>query len=198
MASATLRLRLENILDRGQHAGETENHEHEADPARPAHLPGQDEQHAADHEAEHAMRREPISPDREESGDGHALGARLLLGPDEEERPAGQRRAHEKDQPFVGSHIGPFVELSGMEAEAYTKNEGAWSLDRRVPLAVILTIAMQTGAALLWAGAAAERLTALEARTERIGELVERTARLEEQTKAANASLARIEERLGR
>jgi len=85
-----------------------------------------------------------------------------------------------------------------MEAEAYTKKEAAWVLDRRVPLAVILTIAMQTGAALLWAGAAAERLTALEARTERIGELVERTARLEEQTKAANASLARIEERLRR
>lgn len=85
-----------------------------------------------------------------------------------------------------------------MESEAYTKMAPAWSLDRRVPLAVILTIAMQTGAALLWAGAAAERLTALEARTERIGELVERTARLEEQTKAANASLARIEERLGR
>ncbi|MEW6089454.1 MAG: hypothetical protein AB1647_00840 [Pseudomonadota bacterium] len=85
-----------------------------------------------------------------------------------------------------------------MEAEAYTKKEAAWVLDRRVPLAVILTIAMQTGAALLWAGAAAERLTALEARTERIGELVERIARLEEQTKAANASLARIEERLGR
>jgi hypothetical protein len=88
--------------------------------------------------------------------------------------------------------------MSGMEAEAYTKKEAAWVLDRRVPLAVILTIAMQTGAALLWAGAAAERLTALEARTERIGELVERTARLEEQTKAANASLARIEERLRR
>lgn len=85
-----------------------------------------------------------------------------------------------------------------MEAEAYTKKEGAWALDRRVPLAVILTIAMQTGAALLWAGAAAERLTALETRIERIGELVERTARLEEQTKSANASLARIEERLGR
>ncbi|MFN3626693.1 hypothetical protein [Parvibaculum sp.] len=85
-----------------------------------------------------------------------------------------------------------------MEAEAYTKKEAAWVLDRRVPLAVILTIAMQTGAALLWAGAAAERLTALEARTERIGELVERIARLEEQTKSANASLARIEERLGR
>jgi hypothetical protein len=88
--------------------------------------------------------------------------------------------------------------MSGMEAEAYTKKEAAWVLDRRVPLAVILTIAMQTGAALLWAGAAAERLTALEARTERIGELVERIARLEEQTKSANASLARIEERLGR
>lgn len=85
-----------------------------------------------------------------------------------------------------------------MEKEAYTKKEPAWSLDRRVPLAVILTIAMQTAAALLWAGAAGERLTALEARTERISELVERTARLEEQTKSANASLARIEARLGR
>lgn len=78
------------------------------------------------------------------------------------------------------------------------KSEIRWSLDRRVPLAVILTIATQTAAALLWAGAAGERLAALELRTERIGELVERTARLEEQTKSANASLARIEARLAR
>jgi len=71
-----------------------------------------------------------------------------------------------------------------------------WAIDRRVPLAVILAILMQSAAALLWAGAANERLAGLEARTARIGELVERTARLEEQTKAANAALGRIEERL--
>lgn len=82
--------------------------------------------------------------------------------------------------------------------KAKMKNQTAWSLDRRVPLAVILTIATQTAAALLWAGAASERLAALETRTERIGELVERTARLEEQTKAANAALGRIEARLVR
>lgn len=90
-----------------------------------------------------------------------------------------------------------------MKEQAYTKEEAmsgreAWAIDRRVPLAVILTILLQSAAALLWAGAANERLGALEARTERIGELVERTARLEEQAKAANAALARIEERLGR
>ncbi|MAM95341.1 MAG: hypothetical protein CMI61_12050 [Parvibaculum sp.] len=71
-----------------------------------------------------------------------------------------------------------------------------WAIDRRVPLAVVLAILMQSAAALLWAGAANERLAGLEARTARIGELVERTARLEEQTKAANAALGRIEERL--
>src|SRR5690606_32081207 len=72
--------------------------------------------------------------------------------------------------------------------QAKMKSETRWSLDRRVPLAVILTIATQTAAALLWAGAAGERLAALELRT----------ARLEEQTKSANASLARIEARLAR
>jgi len=74
-----------------------------------------------------------------------------------------------------------------------------WALDRRVPLAVIVTSPpCESAAALLWAGAANERLAGLETRTERIGELVERTARLEEQAKAANAALGRIEERLGR
>lgn len=85
-----------------------------------------------------------------------------------------------------------------MKEASYTKEAPVWATDRRVPLAVIVTILMQSAAALLWAGAANERLGTLETRTERIGELVERTARLEEQAKAANAALGRIEERLGR
>jgi hypothetical protein len=197
MASGTALLRTDDIPRRSRKTNKAEHDEQEAQ-ARPAHLPGEQHQHAPDHEAEHAMRRELIALDREEGGHGYALVARPFLGPDEEERPAGQRRAHENDQPFVGSHVGSSMEVGGVEKEAYTKREPAWSLDRRVPLAVILTIAMQTAAALLWAGAAGERLTALEARTERIGELVERTARLEEQTKSANASIRASEARLGR
>lgn len=82
---------------------------------------------------------------------------------------------------------------------AYTKDgERAWHLDRRVPIAVIVTLLLQSAAALVWAGAANERLSTLETRAVRIDEMVERTARLEERAKAANAALMRIEERLGR
>lgn len=73
-----------------------------------------------------------------------------------------------------------------------------WKLDRHVPVALVLTIVLQTGAALLWSGAAAERLSALEMRSSRTDEVVERTARLEEQSNAMRASLARIEEKLDR
>jgi len=73
-----------------------------------------------------------------------------------------------------------------------------WHLDRRVPIAVIVTLMMQSAAALLWAGAADERISTLEARSGRIDEMVERTVRLEEQARVANAALTRIEARLDR
>ncbi len=73
-----------------------------------------------------------------------------------------------------------------------------WKLDRHIPVALVATILLQTGAALTWSGAAAERLTTLETRAARTDELVERTARLEEQSNAMRASLARIEEKLDR
>lgn len=82
---------------------------------------------------------------------------------------------------------------------AYTKDEErAWHLDRRVPIAVIVTLLLQSAAALVWAGSANERLSTLETRAARIDEMVERTARLEERAKAASAALERIEARLGR
>jgi hypothetical protein len=68
----------------------------------------------------------------------------------------------------------------------------------RVTLAVGAAFAAQTVLALLWAGAAAERLSQLERRADASGEIIERTARLEEQVGAARASLARIEARLDR
>jgi hypothetical protein len=76
--------------------------------------------------------------------------------------------------------------------------QSGWRIDRHVPVALVLTIVLQTGAALLWTGAAAERLTALETRTGRTDEVMERTARLEEQSKAMRAALERIEGKLDR
>ncbi len=76
--------------------------------------------------------------------------------------------------------------------------QSGWRIDRHVPVALVLTIVLQTGAALMWSGAAAERLSALEVRSARTDEVIERTARLEEQSKAMRASLMRIEGKLDR
>jgi len=68
----------------------------------------------------------------------------------------------------------------------------------RVPLAVVVTLALQTAGALVWAGQAAARISTLEQRLERQGAVNERLARLEAQAEATRASLARIEAKLDR
>ena len=82
--------------------------------------------------------------------------------------------------------------------EERNEAERHWHLDRRVPIAVIVTLLLQSAAALVWAGSAAERLSTLETRAERIDEMVERTARLEERAKGVTAALERIEAKLER
>ena len=67
---------------------------------------------------------------------------------------------------------------------------------RKVPVAVIVALAVQTVGGLVWAGGAAARIATLE---ERVGEqrlVAERLARLEEQSRATRAAVERIEERL--
>lgn len=80
--------------------------------------------------------------------------------------------------------------------------EPAASLDltmfRRVPLALVLTLAVQTGVGLLWAGAAAERITVLEQRVDHASAIAERLARLEAEMEAARESLSRLEHALDR
>ena len=68
----------------------------------------------------------------------------------------------------------------------------------RLVLAIAGTLTMQTMAALLWAGAAAERLSQLENERGRLTSLEIRAARLEEQTDHLRAALIRIEEKLDR
>ncbi len=66
----------------------------------------------------------------------------------------------------------------------------------RLTLAVSATLIVQTGLALIWAGSAAERISQLERRNEERSQLIERTARLEEQVITMRATLDRIEEKL--
>ncbi len=69
-------------------------------------------------------------------------------------------------------------------------------LDRQVTLAVIVTIAIQAGGGLMWAGRASARIDELGRRVEGQGAVVERLARLEEQLAATRLTLERLERRL--
>ncbi len=74
----------------------------------------------------------------------------------------------------------------------------SWRIDRQVTPAVLLALMIQTGAALLWAGGAAERIAAVERRMDRQSGVNERLARLEAQADANRLSLERIEAKLDR
>ena len=67
---------------------------------------------------------------------------------------------------------------------------------RRIPVAVIAALAVQTAGALVWAGGAAARIATLEDRVGEHRQVAERLARLEEQSKATRAAVERIERRL--
>ncbi len=71
-------------------------------------------------------------------------------------------------------------------------------IETHISLALILTVVLQSAAALLWAGAAAERINQLERRTGKLAAISERLARMEEQMAQARVSLQRIEKRLDR
>ena len=70
------------------------------------------------------------------------------------------------------------------------------TIDTRLSLAALVAVGVQTVLALLWTGAAAERLRAVEAKSATGAELSVRLARLEEQLIAMRAQLIRIETKL--
>ncbi|MEM5517891.1 hypothetical protein WNY37_13115 [Henriciella sp. AS95] len=71
-------------------------------------------------------------------------------------------------------------------------------IERKVTIALLFAIAVQTGGALVWAGAAAQRISALEHRVELASPIGERLARVEAELGAMKAQLDRIESRLER
>ena len=69
-------------------------------------------------------------------------------------------------------------------------------IERKLTAAFLLALAVQTGGALLWAGAAAQRIEVLEARVERGVPVYERLARVEAELEAVRAQLDRIENKV--
>jgi hypothetical protein len=67
---------------------------------------------------------------------------------------------------------------------------------KKIPMALIVALTVQTIGGLVWAGGAAARIAALEERVAEQRLVAERLARLEEQSVATRASLGRIEDRL--
>lgn len=73
-----------------------------------------------------------------------------------------------------------------------------WRLDRQISAAVLVAVALQAAAALLWAGKASARIDEVQRRLEAQAPVAERLARLEEQAEASRQSLDRIEAKLER
>lgn len=69
-------------------------------------------------------------------------------------------------------------------------------IERKITAGFILTLALQTGGALVWAGAAAERISMLEQRADIARPVAERLARVEAHLEAIENQLDRIEARL--
>ncbi len=67
---------------------------------------------------------------------------------------------------------------------------------KRVPMALVIALIVQTIGGLVWAGGAAARIATLEVRVSEQRLVAERLARLEEQGVATRAAVERIERRL--
>ena len=66
--------------------------------------------------------------------------------------------------------------------------EAKWHLDKRIPIALIVAIVVQTMAAVWWAGTSSARLDSIERRVEQMTPQAERIVRME--TKIENIGLS--------
>ncbi len=73
-----------------------------------------------------------------------------------------------------------------------------FEIDRRVPLALLFGFLLQTGGVLFWAGAAAERIAAVERQTRANATVIERVVRLESEVMSQHEMLTRIENKIDR
>jgi len=70
-------------------------------------------------------------------------------------------------------------------------------VEKKLTLAVILAVVLESSGVLIWAGAASERLKEVEVRVAAQAAMSDRLARVEVHLELAAAQLNRIEKRLG-
>lgn len=73
-----------------------------------------------------------------------------------------------------------------------------WSLDRRVPVALILSIVLQSAGLFMWVGALTSRVSELELKAVRAIDAGERVISLEAEMREVRRVLQRIEAKLDR
>jgi hypothetical protein len=67
-----------------------------------------------------------------------------------------------------------------------------WTVDRRVPLALIVTIVLQTGGLVWWASSLSERVNVLEKRAEQTAPQAERLTRVEVRLESVQEGITEI------
>lgn len=85
-----------------------------------------------------------------------------------------------------------------MHSVTFPKAPPEKPMELRISVAIGAAVILQSALALIWAGAASERLAQLERRADDNTQMIERTARLEEQMRFVSATLVRIEEKIDR
>jgi hypothetical protein len=67
-----------------------------------------------------------------------------------------------------------------------------WHLDKRVPIALIVTIALQTGSFIWWAASVSERVNTLERRAEQTAPQADRLTRVEVKIESIQEGITEI------
>lgn len=83
--------------------------------------------------------------------------------------------------------------MSGKNDDQDDPASASWHLDKRIPIALILTLALQTGTIIWWAAGVTARLEQVERRQEATAPQADRLTRVEVRIEAIQDGIARIE-----
>lgn len=79
-----------------------------------------------------------------------------------------------------------------MVRRAQIEADSAWHLDKKIPIAIILALALQTAGAFWWAGKADERLSALERKVDQAAPQGDRLTRVETKLESVQDGILEI------
>jgi hypothetical protein len=86
----------------------------------------------------------------------------------------------------------PNESISSMVKRGQIEADAAWHLDKKIPIAIIVALALQTGGAFWWAGKADERLTAVERKVDLAAPQGDRLTRVETRLESVQDGIGEI------